>query len=57
MSVSQRIYWPDSVFSACSRPEEGGGIKRLVRVDDGTDTRIIMGLDRNQKYAGLEVRD
>jgi hypothetical protein len=26
------------VFSTCARPEEGGGVKR-----------IIMGLDRNQK--------
>ena len=28
----------DAVFSTCARPEDGGGIKR-----------IIMGLDRHQK--------
>ncbi|WWC70132.1 uncharacterized protein I206_104079 [Kwoniella pini CBS 10737] len=39
------------LFSTCSRPEEGGGVKR-----------IIMGLDRNQKQfgrgkSGGQVRD
>jgi nuclear cap-binding protein subunit 2 len=38
-STEEQIY---QLFSKCTKPEDGGGIKR-----------IIMGLDRNSRYESL----